>query len=315
MNSTPTTTTSASATAAPASIEAGVRQIDFQGQPALSLTSADGAQAIIALHGATVISWIPAGGEERMYLSETSVFDGKTPIRGGAPILFPQFGTRGPGVKHGIVRNLTWQVESMRHGGNAERKSAEEEGCFALATLSLSSNEQTRALWPHDFNLELCVMIGGNRLDMELEINNSGTETFSFTTGLHTYLRVKDVETINVQGLRGTRYLDARATATDTDPITDTGTELVIDDEVDRIYIDAPEVVMLQEPHRALAVRQEGFLDTVVWNPWEHKGATFSDMPKLGFKRFLCIEAGSLWRPQVLPAGSQWIGRQSLLAL
>lgn len=31
-------------------------------------------------------------GVENLYLSETAVFDGKAAIRGGIPVVFPQFG-------------------------------------------------------------------------------------------------------------------------------------------------------------------------------------------------------------------------------
>ena len=45
----------------------------------------------ILLFGATVISWI-FNGRERLFVSETAVWDGKKAIRGGIPLVFPQFG-------------------------------------------------------------------------------------------------------------------------------------------------------------------------------------------------------------------------------
>ncbi len=38
------------------------------GQPAVHVQAPDGAQAIVLLHGGQVVSWIPAGGREQLYL-------------------------------------------------------------------------------------------------------------------------------------------------------------------------------------------------------------------------------------------------------
>ncbi|MBN8488131.1 MAG: D-hexose-6-phosphate mutarotase, partial [Burkholderiales bacterium] len=56
---------------------------DFQGQPALHLRAPDGAQATVLLHGAHLVSWIPAGGEEQLYLSPTAKYGLGASVRGG----------------------------------------------------------------------------------------------------------------------------------------------------------------------------------------------------------------------------------------
>lgn len=278
---------------------AEVTHTEFRGQPALTLTAPDGARAVLALHGATLLSWIPAGGEERLYLSDSAVFDGATAIRGGVPVIFPQFGARGDGPRHGFARTHPWKVVDARSGED-----------FATATLRLESDAATRAHFPHDFALEMTVVVTGNRMDMELEVENNGAAPFSFSAALHTYLRVAEVELTQLEGLRGTRYEDAPGGKTGTE----SGTELVVDDVVDRIYFDAPEALLLRERQRALALRQEGFADTVVWNPWVEGAARLADLPDNGFRRFLCVEAAAV-RPLTVAAGHSWAGRQTLLAL
>ena len=62
----------------------------FDGQPAVHLRSPAGAQATVLLHGAHVVSWIPALGEEQLYLSPTSALGGTAAVRGGVPVIFPQ---------------------------------------------------------------------------------------------------------------------------------------------------------------------------------------------------------------------------------
>ena len=46
----------------------------FRGQPALRLRAPDGAEATVLVHGAHVVSWVPAGGEEQLYLSPTAQY-------------------------------------------------------------------------------------------------------------------------------------------------------------------------------------------------------------------------------------------------
>ena len=79
-----------------------------QGQPCIRLDTDHGDSALVALHGAQVLSWTVAG-RERLYLSPRALFDGRSAIRGGIPLCFPQFNQRGPLPKHGFARNLAWQ--------------------------------------------------------------------------------------------------------------------------------------------------------------------------------------------------------------
>ena len=58
---------------------AHIETAELHGQPVLKLQTPDGAVALISLFGAQVLSWVPAGGEDRLYLSPDAVFDGATP--------------------------------------------------------------------------------------------------------------------------------------------------------------------------------------------------------------------------------------------
>ena len=155
----------------------------FHGLPAIELRSADGARATVLAHGAHLVSWIPAGGEERLFLSNSAVFDGTAAIRGGVPVIFPQFAMIGSGPRHGFARNTAWSPIDMRATDQ-----------YALTCLRLESDEIFRVAFPHLFGAELTVSIGGNRLDIELEIENRDRHGFSFTCALHTYLRVAEIE-------------------------------------------------------------------------------------------------------------------------
>ena len=46
----------------------------FQGREAIALHAPDGARATVLLHGGHLVSWLPAGGAEQLYLSPKSGF-------------------------------------------------------------------------------------------------------------------------------------------------------------------------------------------------------------------------------------------------
>jgi hypothetical protein len=48
--------------------------------------------------------------QERLFMSRLSALDGSRAIRGGVPVIFPQFAERGPGMRHGFARVSTWRV-------------------------------------------------------------------------------------------------------------------------------------------------------------------------------------------------------------
>jgi glucose-6-phosphate 1-epimerase len=277
-----------------------IEATEHGGQPALSLQAADGARCVISLFGAQVLSWLPAGGTEKLYLSPDARFDARTAIRGGIPVIFPQFAARGDGPRHGFARTRLWQVSEQRAAAD-----------FVTATLRLTDDEATRALWPHAFALELTVMLSGNRIDLELTAENTGDAPFAFAAALHSYLRVNEVENCRIEGLRGKRYIDAahgdRVTADKFDAV-------VVEDEVDRLYCGAPDSVVLTEHGRALGLQSEGFPDLVVWNPWEHKARELADLPDRDFRRMLCIEPALAENPLELAPGMHWSGRHTLVA-
>lgn len=277
----------------------------FNGQPALALRTASGASALLSEHGAQLLSWMPQDGEECLYLSPQASFDGASAIRGGVPVCFPQFARRGPLPAHGFARNLRWTVEEERSGAD-----------FALVILSLSADERTRALWPHEFRAELSVLIEDRRLEIELEVENRDAAAFEFTAALHTYLAVGEVEYSQLEGLHGHQFEDSTAgDAANGNLQRDSGDVLRVEAEVDRIYRDVGRALLLRTPQRNIGIHAEGFPDVVVWNPWEARSRALADLPDDGFRRLLCVEAAAAHRPLRIDAGKRWVGRQSLVAL
>jgi len=277
-----------------------IEDIEFHGIEALRLNGPNGVSAVISKLGAQLLSWVTSDGRERLFLSEKACFDGSVAIRGGVPVCFPQFAAVGDLPKHGFVRTRPWSVSARRAGDN-----------YALVTLQCNDDESTRALWPHAFVAELTVMLEADRVDIEFSVTNTGGEPFSFTGALHSYLRVVQVEDVALEGLHGHEYRDA---ASGDKVIRETGTELIVDQEIDRVYYNVKRPQLLQAGNLSLGIQAQGFPDVVVWNPWVDKCAGMADMPANGWRHMLCLEAAAT-RPVSLPAGEEWYGRQTLVVV
>ena len=247
--------------------------------PAVQVTAADGAQAIVALYGAHLVSWKSAGGKEHLFCSTKSALDGTRAIRGGVPVIFPQFNERGPGMRHGFARVSDWAlVDSGSEGNDAF-------AVFALEPHDLSA-ERAQA-WPHDFLLHLRVTVGGDKLAMAFEVNNRGAAPFAFSSALHTYHLVDQVADVRIDGLRGS--------------------PLAIGDTLDEIFygIDGP--ITLHAGPATLALEQDGFTDAVVWNPGAANAAAMVDLEDDAYRHFVCIEPAVI-EPVTLQGGQQWRG-------
>lgn len=273
---------------------------EFNGQPAIHLRSPSGAQATVLLHGGHVVSWLPTGGEEQLYLSPDAVYGSSQAVRGGVPVIFPQFGNEGPMRKHGFARDCTWTLDQ-----------AEVRGEHAFAVLSLSDNDATRALWPHAFTLELTVSVDGSRLEMELAVVNRGETPIEFQAALHTYLACADVRRAQLEGLINQNYQDMVLGQ----PRQQWIDVVTIAQEIERIYWQAPSTLLLREVGRRVNIVSNGFEDVVVWNPGPEKCAALPDMPDDDWLGMLCVEAAQIGNPVRLVAGEEWSAMQTLVAV
>jgi len=259
----------------------------------------------IYLQGATVTSW-KIFGQELLYLSPKAVFAPGKAIRGGIPIVFPQFG---PGAlpQHGFARNSVWT-----HGETSVIKSSGD----ISTTFTLRDSEATRSQWPHAFELTLTVLLKSTSLSMQLRVTNKNEDNkpFEFTSLLHTYLKVEHISKTTVRGLQGKSYVDQ----VDGNKLKEEKSESVIfQQEVDRKYRDvgnAP-ISVNDGGNCELQIKQTGFKDYVVWNPHIEKTSRMSDLPPSGWEHFVCVEAGAVMEPITLQAGESWEGAQGISLL
>lgn len=272
-----------------------IKPTQVLGQPAMWLRAPDGAELTVLLHGGHIVSWIPAGDQERLYLSPLAQAGGHHAVRGGIPVVFPQFANRGPLPAHGLARNRLWQwVEGAQRGE------------VVIGVLRLQDDEATRAIWPHAFEAELSFSFSGLQLEVELAITNTGHTAFDFQAALHTYLLVDDVRRARLGGLYGVRYEDKLTGASqhqELDPFTFVG-------EIDRIYFDAAGPLSLATAAGRTTITREGFDDVVVWNPGPTRAAALPDLPDDDWLQMLCIEAAQIGAPVTLAPGQEWVARQ-----
>lgn len=265
----------------------------------ITLSHDSGSVAQLHTQGAQITSWRDAKGRERLYLSERSPFRSGMAIRGGIPVMFPQFGA-GVLPKHGFARVREWTL--LEHGPAR--------GGASLALLELRDDDATRALWPHGFRLTLTATLLEMALDLRLHVTNTGDDAFTFTTALHNYLHVDDANMVRVEGLTGCAYHD-KVRGVDT---RDAAPVVWIAGETDRVYAGAPAETRVVDGAHTLLQRVTGFADRVVWNPWAELTRTLSDMQPDDYVHMLCVEAAQIWRPVTLAPGGEWIGTQTLSA-
>lgn len=254
-----------------------------------------GASAEISQYGAHVLSWKTGEGKERLFLSERAEFKSGVAIRGGVPIVFPQFAGLGPLPKHGFARTSDWLVADI-----SDEKSV---------SFTLGHSAQTMQIWPFKFSALFKVTLEAESLRMQLTIKNEDAQRFSFTAALHTYLRVFDIETAAVHGLQGVRYRDSTQNGIE---IVEQNDPMHIVGEVDRIYMSTTVPIKVADTDNTVLCLAEGFHDTVIWNPGQVLSAKLADMNDDGYRTMLCVEAGVVAAPTRLEPGTQWCGEQRL---
>ena len=268
----------------------------------LTLESRDGARIRVSLYGGHLCSWCGIDGTERLFVSRRTRWDRSSALRGGVPIIFPQFADFGTLPKHGFARIANWTLDHSECAADGA----------GVLRLTLRDGAASRA-FAGNFLLALTLKFSDRRLEMALSVTNTGQRAFEFCAALHTYLRA-EIARSSVGGFNGQTYRDSanqgRTVVAQVDAAT-AGT-LPIDREIDRIYQGLRKRVTLHTPEHMIDITQSGFDDVVLWNPWREKAAAIADLDKDDYLRFVCIEAALVNHPATLQAGESWLGTQML---
>ena len=235
----------------------------------------------IALQGAHIFDFRVKGQSPLLFLSDTSHFKMRKAIRGGVPICWPWFGAHASDASlpnHGFARTSIWRHVNTEEIDQHRTK----------IILELKSTKETEKLWPHQFELQLEILMS-NRLEISLITKNRGLEPFVITQALHTYLLINNVSSACIDGLDQTKYYDK---LTNTYNNLQKG-KICFNSEVDRVYENVTKVLSVED----IEVQTIGSNTVVVWNPGKHFKNNFSDLSD--YEKMLCIESANTLNDKV----------------
>ena len=241
------------------------------------------ASAVISLQGAHLLSWIPKGQKDVIWLSDDASFKPGKSVRGGIPICWPWFGVHNNSSypAHGFARTVNWQIINT-----ADLPTTETQITFKLETDQLPENLQQ--MWPNKTTVEYIVTVGNN-LTLELITHNESNQAITIGQALHTYFNVENINDVTAHGLDNKSYLDKPdgfKQKKQAGPIT-------VTEEVDRVYLDTIDDVIIDNRKRKISISKQGSASTVVWNPWKEIAEKMGDLGKDGYTVMLCVESAN----------------------
>ena len=237
--------------------------------------------AAFTLHGGHLIHFQSKQQAPLIYLSKAAVFNEEKAIRGGVPICWPWFAKPKKELGdhlpfHGFVRTNKWAVTNINEDVNGLN-----------IDFSFASNNTTKEIWDHDFQLTLKASLSDS-IELSLITENIGSKDFTYGGALHTYLHIANTEQCEIKGL-AENYTDSL----DSNKPKKASSTLTINAELDSIHqVNKGEITVIDGGHqRKITVSNTGNDSVVAWNPWINKAESLEDMPNDGYKTMLCIES------------------------
>lgn len=260
-------------------------------------------QAQIDLKGATVTSW-KVNDRELIFVSSEAQREGNKAIRGGIPIVFPQFGKvdePNPASKlpqHGFARILRWTHCSSKFTQSDELTST----TFILNDQDLKIQlPDLHEIWSYTFNLTYEVSVGASFLSTSMSVTTADhILKLPITPLLHSYFAVEDISESWITGLKSKEYIDKVEPSTGNK--VEDNEKVIITSEFDRVYIGAAHnnsVCLHSGSSTGYYIQFEStnLEDIVVWNPWIAKAQSMADMGDSDYKKFVCVELGKVQEP------------------
>jgi len=255
------------------------------------------AVATISLYGGQVLSFTAEHADsDLLFLSNKAWFETGKSIKGGCPICWPCFAQHADNALmpfHGFVRNQNWDVKAVEVNEQDEVE----------ISLSISDNENSRAIWPYKFELIQKITIG-KQLRIELITCNTGDQAFEITQAIHTYFSVGDIHQVSINGFDEKYYLDK---VTGFAEKKQQGA-IRFNSEVDRIYLDVSNALVIDDESlsRKIIIESEHSQTAIVWNPWEKISHESVDLDNESYLQFVCVETANAGKEllTVLPGES-----------
>ena len=254
-------------------------------------------RAVIALQGAHLMAFKPAGQREMFWVSPKCVLEAGKPIRGGIPLCLPWFGPAKDGANlHGFGRLMEWTLIAAETRADGTTR----------VVLELAGDSSVSALWPHAFVFRLEVVVGTS-LNLAMKAENRSDSAAPFAFAFHTYFAVPNVADVSLAGLENIAYLDK---ADNMARKVQQG-EVTITAMTDRIYLDVPTVQTMKLATGNVKIESDAKC-AVVWNCWDND-KNMADIGEGNHVSYLCVERGDVSeRAVTLPSGGEYKVSMSL---
>lgn len=266
------------------------RPVDYSTNVFITLTNKYG-KVVVSRFGAQVISYVPSGGHDVLFMPENKDFTKGIEMHGGIPICWPWFSLAGgPMAKqHGFARYSDWTVEECYQGED-----------FSRLRLVLTSDEETKKLWPFDFRLTYSIELS-ERLAVRLITTNTADpkkdagKWFEITEALHAYFRIGDIEQAVLRSTEN-YWTDSDSPSAKPDEVKG---DLRLVPGSDCVYFTnwpGDYILFDDANNRKIAISARGNRNIVIWNPGAKKNANLGDGD---YRHFVCIEPAlaNKWYP------------------
>lgn len=260
------------------------------------LNHVDGSSMQVFLSGAHVHSLRCPTGEQLLYMSPEGIESGKA-LRGGIPIIYPQFGKDGNLDLHGFARTSLWNVVATKNHLNQDL-----EIVFELKFSDLVDSHRKK--FPHECDLRLKMILSAGQLTQHLEITPK--QDLEVGLGFHTYFRVQDINHTVLGGLpENSLDLNNREKTLSSPVRPNLGFETA------RLYPNHGGLTLLGDKARKiiLSVAQKGLDDLVIWHAGSREIPGF---PMEDRARTICIEPAAVINKAKLTAGTKYTASQSI---
>jgi glucose-6-phosphate 1-epimerase len=259
----------------------------------VTVSADDGSSIKVYRQGAHVASWKNSSGREFVYLSPSAVFKKGGALRGGVPIIWPQFSDMGSGTVHGVARVRDWNLLDERSG-------------FVSFGLSVRPGDAQLGNTYADLVVEF--QFSNTSLNMTLHVANGGDSPLPFKFAFHTYFAVSHIHNVQVNGLDNSSYADNLFQR----KVFPAAAIRNITQEVDRVYYDVEGPVTISDSGHGTSyvIASANLADVVLWNPWIERAKKFVDLPDDGYNFFVCVEHGVIGKDVVVPSKGSWSGSQ-----
>ncbi|KAG2786432.1 hypothetical protein JG687_00019703 [Phytophthora cactorum] len=283
------------------------------------LTHPTGSSAEVFLFGAHVKSFrtVLDPDLDILFMSNQSHMDGVNPIRGGIPVVFPNFGSATGLPSHGFARITNWTLAGVETAADETKPS--------VAKFAMKASDSTLKMWPVDFELEYEVKLYSAQLETALHVRNTFTKPIDFHALLHNYIYAHDVREngVWISELKGIEYYDKVSKTNKTETRDAFGLTAQTDSVYKNVLNKVRAAVRGVNFDYTIEVEKEGSIngssnatatktDVVIWNPWADRAKTMDDFGDEEYINMVAVEPGRVSEKQILPAGETYTLHQTI---